>query len=390
MRQMAILVALLFLLACPLTLASDAARMTLPSGMNSPLTIRYPELAQAPAPALIGEGLRATYEMVAGSPEVVTGRGDVAYTKGDYGAGLVQIDVVALEDGQAATWTVAYAPDPFSGGLKKVNFYGSVNPAGCGDFWCNPAVLAAIPNRAGDDLNVDRGEYDLNGQEYDVIRFYSRSQGITLGMIYDLDTGILLHHTADFTSNLPTEEGGMITRGQNAIMKLKNLRQVTIPWNSGRLPSWAGAGSSLYFRGQHSFWLPQLPDVAPTVTPLSVQIDIQTAHNRFMEGRQQTRTQEAVQPPYVPLVSGLSQLMGIWVPEEALSLPEGMVDSDPDTGMVVSVLQSGPDGLVMQETNNVNYKLTAAYDARGRVIQTVSESYTGTATGQKDELQLVE
>ena len=384
------MVALLFLLACPLTLASDAGRMTLPSGMNSPLTIRYPELAQAPAPALIGEGLRATYEMVAGSPEVVTGRGDVAYTKGDYGAGLVQIDVVALEDGQAATWTVSYAPDPVSGGLKKVNFYGSVNPAGCGDFWCNPEVLAAIPDRAGDDLNVDRGEYDLNGQEYDVIRFYSRSQGITLGMIYDLDTGILLHHTADFTSNLPTEEGGMITRGQNAIMRLTNLRQVTIPWNSGRLPSWAAPGSTLYYQGQHSFWLPQLPDVAPTVSPLNVQIDIQTAHNRFMEGRQQTHTQEAVQPPYVPLVSGLSQLMGIWVPEEALSLPKGTVDSDPDTGMVVSVLKSGPDGLVMQETNNVNYKLTASYDASGRVVQTVSESYTGTATGQKDELQLVE
>lgn len=391
MRQMAILVALLFLLVYPLTLASDAARMTLPSGMNSPLTIRYPELAQAPAPALIGEGLRATYEMVAGSPEVVAGRGDVAYTKGDYGAGLVQIDVVALEGSQASTWTVSYAPDPVSGGLKKVNFYGSVNPVGCGDFWCNPDVLAAIPDRAGDDLNVDRGKYDLDGQEYDVIRFYSRSQGITLGMIYDLDTGILLHHTADFTSNLPTEEGGMITRGQNAIMRLKNLRQVTIPWNDGgSLPSWAAPGSSLYFQGQHSFWLPQLPDVAPTASPLSVQIDIQAAHDRFMEGRQQTRTQEAVPPPYVPLVSGISQLMGIWVPEEALSLPEGTVDSDPDTGMVVSILQSGPDGLVMQQTNSVNYKLTAAYDARGRVVQTVTESYTGTATGQRDELQLVE
>ena len=98
MRQMAILIALLFLLACPLALASDAARMTLPSGMNSPLTIRYPELVQAPAPDLIGEGLRATYEMVTASPEVIAGKGDVAYTKGDYGAGLVQIDVVALED----------------------------------------------------------------------------------------------------------------------------------------------------------------------------------------------------------------------------------------------------------------------------------------------------
>ena len=77
-------------------LTSDAAGTTLSCGMNSPLTIRYPELAQAPAPSLIGEGLRATYEMVAGSPEVVSGRGDVAYSKGDYGAGLVQIDVVAL------------------------------------------------------------------------------------------------------------------------------------------------------------------------------------------------------------------------------------------------------------------------------------------------------
>lgn len=29
--------------------------------INSPLTIRSPELAQAPAPDLIGEGLQATY-----------------------------------------------------------------------------------------------------------------------------------------------------------------------------------------------------------------------------------------------------------------------------------------------------------------------------------------
>lgn len=93
---------------------------------------------------------------------------------------------------------------------------------------------------------MDRGKYDLNAREYDVIRFYYRSQGISLGMIYDLETGILLHHTADYTSNLPTEEGGMVTRGQNAIMRLRNLRQVNIPWNDGRVPSWArGKFSSL-------------------------------------------------------------------------------------------------------------------------------------------------
>ena len=103
-----------------------------------------------------------------------------------------------------------------------------------------------------------------------------------------------------------------------------------------------------------------------------------------------TGTQEAVQPAYVPMVSSISQLMGFWVPKEAMSLRPAIIDSDPDTGMVVSILESSPDGLIMQETNNINYKFIAAYDASGRVVQTVIESYAGTATGQRDELQLVE
>ncbi len=44
----------------------------------------------------------------------------------------------------------------------------------------------------------------------------------------------------------------------------------------------------------------------------------------------------------------------------------------------------------MEESNNINYRLTAAYDVGGRVVQTVTESYSGTASGQRDELQLVE
>jgi hypothetical protein len=47
------------------------------------------------------------------------------------------------------------------------------------------------------------------------------------------------------------------------------------------------------------------------------------------------------------MVSGVSQLMGFWVPNEALSISPGLVDSD-------------PDGLIMEKTNNMNYKLAAA------------------------------
>jgi hypothetical protein len=326
--------------------------------------------------------------MVTGEPETTEG-GGLVFTRGRSGAGLAQVDVVALEAGEAATWTVAFAPDPTRGAMKKVNFYGSVSPAGCGDFWCNPEVLKRIPEHAAGDLVVTRGTYNLGGRQYNVISFnYRSSQGIDLGMIYDLDSGIMLHHTADFASSFATEEGGMTTRGQNAIMTLRNVRQVSIPWKEGGVPSWAATGQVLSFQGQHSFWLPQLPDVAPTVTPLRVDLAIQAVHGRYIEGRQQTYTAEAIQPAYIPMVSGIAQLMGFWVPQEALSLVIGVVDRDPDTGMTVSVLQSGADGLVMEETNGVNYRLAAAYDASGKVVQTSREAYSGTASGERDELLL--
>ena len=125
-----------------------------------------------------------------------------------------------------------------------------------------------------------------------------------------------------------------------------------------------------------------MPDVAPTVSSLGSELVIQAVHSRYAEGRQQTYTQEAMQSPYVPMVSGIAQLMGFWVPQQALSLQPDAIDYDPDTGMTVSILESGPEGVVMEETNGINYRLTATYDATGKLTQTVTESYTGTATGQ--------
>jgi hypothetical protein len=274
--------------------------------------------------------------------------------------------------------------------MKTINTYGSVSPVGCGDFWCNPAVLRNIPDNAGDDMVVSKGTYDLNGQQYNVIRFYvTSSQGIVLGMIYDLDTGILLHHTADFASSFAPEDGVTVTRKQSGILTLRNLRQVNIPWTAGSVPSWAVPGLVLSYQGEHAFWLPQLPDVAPTLSALGSQLAIQEVHERFAEGRQQTYTQDAVQPAYVPMVSGVAQLMGFWVPEEALSLSPGLVDSDPDTGMKVSLIQSSSDGVVMQKTNDVNYRLTALYDSSRKLVQTSTETYSGTAAAQRDDLQLV-
>ncbi len=95
MKKKAACIVFLLLLVCQATQASDAAKMTLPSGMINPMTIRYPELANAPAPVLVKEGMRATYVEYTGSgSETMTEYG--VHTSGDSpGVGLVQVDVVS-------------------------------------------------------------------------------------------------------------------------------------------------------------------------------------------------------------------------------------------------------------------------------------------------------
>jgi hypothetical protein len=56
--------------------------------------------------------------------------------------------------------------------------------------------------------------------------------------------------------------------------------------------------------------------------------------------------------------------------------------------VTISIIQSGPEGMVMEETNNINYKLVATYDASGKVIRTSTETTSGTSTAQRDDLQL--
>ena len=209
-----------------------------------------------------------------------------------------------------------------------------------------------------------------------------------MAMIYNLDSGIMLYHTANSPPAWPRKGAGL-DQGSESHHEAVQSAAGEYPLER-RQPSLLGhAGTILCFQGQHSFWLPHFL-MWLTVSPLSVELQIRHAHSRFAEGRQQTYTAEAMQPAYVPMVSGIAQLMGFWVPEEALSLQPGAVDYDPDTGMTVSVLESGSNGLLMEETNNINCKLTAAYDARGKVVQTATETYSGTATGQRDVLQLVE
>lgn len=58
------------------------------------------------------------------------------------------------------------------------------------------------------------------------------------------------NHTADNKLSMTTQGGGAITRGQNAILRLVNLRAVDIPWKEGKVSRLGKAGSDPQLPGQ--------------------------------------------------------------------------------------------------------------------------------------------
>jgi hypothetical protein len=80
-----------------------------------------------------------------------------------------------------------------------------VAAVGCGDFWCSPSVLKNIPDMANNNgLTVHILPYtDGDGQTYQAIRFDFISNDLRIALVYDLDIGVLLYHTFDYTSFSP-------------------------------------------------------------------------------------------------------------------------------------------------------------------------------------------
>lgn len=360
---------------CLILVSVTSAVSTLPSGMENPLVIRYPELNTATAPAWVAEGLRVTYDVIASTTDVEHGE-SVDWRSGSTGNGLSQIDVVALEDGLAATTTFPYVPDTMGAMRQKIGF-GSTVPAGCGDFWCSPVVLARIPEQAADDLTVQHLPFQAGGVTYQAIRFDYSSEGLQMALVYDLNSGLMLYHTVDYSSYSSDGQRVQSSWGNHAIYQFRNMRKQNIPWIHGSAPAWAAQGTVLNYQGQTDILLPGTPTSS---FPFSIRVSFLAAHERFSEVREDTYNQDSVPPPVIMSVSGVAQLMGNWVPEEAREAGTGLVDSDPDTGMVVTIAQNDDSGLVLQRSNQVNFVETFTYDRDGRLVQMYQEFNPDVAT----------
>lgn len=385
-RVYLISLSLLFALSASLVLTGGATS-NLPSGLENPLTIRYPQLAQAAAPDWLVEGTRATYYVISGTADSEQDT-SVEYGSGNAGYGLSQTDIVALENGRAVANTQTYVPDSF-GALRPVLGTASVSPLGCGDFWCNPNILNSIPESAANDLVVQKLPLTLSGKSYQTIRFDFTDDTLQMAMVYDLDSGILLYHIVDYSS-YSNRNSYLSTSSNHATYEFRDLRTVQMPWKRGVLPSWLVAHDTLTYQGQTAV---QVQGAQPYGFPRTIQGVVTALHNRYAEMTFTTYAKDAVATTSsTTSVGGINQLLGFWIPEDAVGkLGTGTVDSDPDTGMVISIVQSGADGIIFEKTNQQDYRALFAYDSNGRLVQMTTELNPDSTYGSSrtETLQLI-
>jgi len=356
-----------------------------------------PALKTAPAPAWLQPGTRITYFSAAASiagertklVEDPNGDWEVTYANGSKkkfreqdisgagkgGAGYTVLSVVHLDQSVAVLEIRSYAMLTYGGPSTLALLGGAVGLPGAGsDFWMHPGVLARAPGlQVGDELQVLRMGYALNGRQFRVIRF----QGKSSSWNYEETTGLLLRTTssAETTVMVPppgtsgpiTQRAGGTLIAQNTFM---NARTPAIPWARTPAPSWLANARRLRYEGTWTLYVPGSP-----VVPLAVYVTFDRQHF----GGQWARYTQRVQMPNVPglppientttRVYGPAQIAGLWVPPDAQTQlrPGHELDRDPATGVVTTVSTDAGGGFGITEANAL-HRIDYVYDSRTGIL----------------------
>ncbi len=313
--------------------------------IENPLYEAFPELASMPAPGEISEGLRATYySATATIPKdryyyYVSQSGTIieADEVGPSGEGFIQFDIVGL-DGKAAIYAMMYGLQ--NDRIIPLSGFGSITPASCGDFWCNPGIFSKAIGLSDGPLTVVPFPLEVSGQNYQGIRFEYNDASARYVSVYDKATGLLLY----YQQAIPSSDGKYM---QLAIIELRHVRKVQVPWQSSPVPSWLKDGYEITYEGQDQLAIPGTPS---GTLPVSVQIQVTSIEHKAVSVRLIKYLQGAFNSA-TSTVSGSSQLTdALWLPAEAIAcLKVGLIDQDPITGIDTSVAYNGEHGVAIQQ-----------------------------------------
>jgi len=339
----------------------------LPGQEQNPWLSIFPELAQAPAPAWVREGVRITYRLesatIAQDPD----------QKSSAAAGYLQYDIVAI-DGSAVVSSVKMYLDTDSGAVQPSIVMAARGRPGIGDYWLNPGVLAKAGQVASDELKVISGPATIGTKSYQVVRFeyHPKEQAAEYIWMVDPKTGLLLYYRYAIGAEDAASR-------QTGIMTFVQQRQLPVPWQAAAAPDWLTPDGYLAYEGEYAVEIPGSP---ATSLPYTVVARVTQTSERWTDF-QLTDSLSGSTNSSVERVTGVAQLTdGLWLPPEAIaSLQDGQVlDQDPVTGdqLTASV---NPDHTVTLTEAGAGYQSALTYSAHdGKLVGFESQSIVGIAT----------
>lgn len=314
----------------------------------------FPEFATS-APVWLREGLRISFYAMTATVKPGGGLPDAASS----GAGILQVDIVALEEGNVALLQTYYLesqgqyfPSVATGGIEK---------CGINDYWMNPAVFAHLDRFQTENSVAVEMPFQTGGKTIQGVRIEYKTENGKNVYMYDKESGILLYW------QLQVPSGGNI---QSSHLQFISSRLVAIPWiGTNREAGVAPAG------GYNGAYTVNIPGSYPSSFPMQVNIAV-VASGKNWDLFKTTVSQYGSLPSEIYSICGNTQLNGpLWMPIAALArLQKGQVlDRDNVTKIETSVvykgsLDNGINCVVIQQSG-ANFFQQFAYDlATGKLF----------------------
>ena len=361
-----------------------------------------PELKTLPVPPSVGEGLRLNYLVeVATVPtaffyEWVNDAGSTNHYNlpSPSGRGRTQVDVIGVTPAYVALRVQPWLYHNFTGPLVPL-FGGEealISHAGGGDWYAHPAALATVEETLQPGLRILRMPLSVAGRLYRALRIQREIRGAQAVVCYDLDTGYLIYKAASVTG----KQGVTVSQAS-----FTGSRRISLPWLTGRLPSWTALRPTLRYEGSHTA---VAPGPFPYTLPLSAEVAITAATaNWFLYEQTTTLGSLPGMPDTVEtktLASGIPSTSPLCLPVPAPDTlrPGDQLDADDVTGAVLTVthvgtLASGRHGVVLHlRVGDVAWAETAYDGATDAILAHLAEGRDAAAVagdGRGDRRALV-
>lgn len=324
--------------------------MPVPSGDAARFVQLFPELRTLPAPDWLAEGVRFTYALQSANVNAAAGAG--------FAGGYLQHTVVAVDTKSVAVMSQFYLENT-NGALTPAPSAPTLALPAAGDLWLNPAVLVNAERVAHDELIVVRNQRtDEAGNAHDTVRFQSTRATMEEVWEFDEQSGVLIFFRMRYGD--PEEPT------QLAQMLLVNQRQLRLPWQGSRIPTWVKVSNKLQYTGRFTSLI---ADGTTTTLPYDLSV-VTVQRDKRWSIAHLAAFSNGVSAGEQVTISGVGQLFGgLWLPREALRAnpTRTRLDREPVTGAEIT-WQRGADRAIILTERGDAFETVLVYDSRSGVL----------------------